>query len=208
MTSPVTGIPEFRWREFTIPGSTPPVSLARLYLEDGGGVTLLVRFPPGWSRPGTGHYDAIEEVLFLEGGFQMSGATYGPDSYGWFPAGYLRVDSASPDGALALAWFSGVNNWYPGSSAEAEQTQPATIVAHWPSAPLLGSPLGQGSARLLHPSAERPTWIVDQVPAGDVSDRVVELFSLSSRRWARVVPGDELPVLDGPAFCRRDQQAP
>jgi hypothetical protein len=141
-----TDITELRWRDFTIPGSSPAVSLARLHAEPAGGFTVVVRFPPGWSRPGTGHYDAVEEVLFLDGGFEMSGARYGVDDYGWFPEDYSRVDSRSPDGALALAWFSAPYTWSTGESPRAAAAAAGTLGRHWPSLDALPSPLPGGGA--------------------------------------------------------------
>jgi hypothetical protein len=189
------------WRSFPIPGSTPDVSLTRLHVEEDKAFTTLVRFPPGWSRPGTGWYDHIEEVLFLDGAFEMSGQRYETGDYGWFPAGYVRHGSSS-EGALALAWFSGPNAWSEEPSPVADGAEHGCYRARWHDLPVLASPLGGGAARLLMRGADRTSWIVEDVPAGAELSHVVELFALDERTWSRTLPDEPLPAMTGPAFCR------
>ena len=191
---------ELRWRTFPIPGSTPEVELARLHVEPDKAFTTVVRFPAGWSRPDTGWYDHIEEVLFLEGSFEMSGIVYGPGDYGWFPAGYSREGSSST-GALALAWFSGPNQWFTEPSPVAKAAAHGFVRSLWQNLPALPSPLGSGDGRLLVRSSDRTSWVVDEVAAGE-APTTVELFSLPDRTWARVDAGAQLPDLAGPLFCR------
>jgi len=102
---------DLQWREVTIPDSAPPVAVARLRDEADGGYWALVRFPPGWSRPSTGHYPVDEEFWLLEGDLEMSGATYGPGSGARVAAGAPRSESRSTGGALALARFAGPPRW-------------------------------------------------------------------------------------------------
>ena len=208
----VVSLEDLRWRTFPIPGSTPDVDLVRLHVEPDKAFTTVVRFPAGWSRPGTGWYDHIEEVLFLEGSFEMSGITYGVGDYGWFPAGYSREGSSST-GALALAWFSGPNDWFTEPSPVAEAAAHGFVRASWQDLPALPSPLGSGrgpqaagggkasEGRLLVRSSDRTSWVIDGVSSG-VAETTVELFSLADRLWARVEAGATLPDLAGPLFCR------
>jgi hypothetical protein len=191
---------DLHWRTFPIPGSTPDVQLVRLHVEPDKAFTTVVRFPEGWSRPDTGWYDHIEEVLFLEGTFQMSGITYGAGDYGWFPAGYSREGSSSA-GALALAWFSGPNQWFTDPSPVAKAAAHGFVRTGWQDLPPLPSPLGPGDGRLLVRSSDRTSWVVDAVPSG-AAHTTVELFSLPDRLWARVEAGTPLPDLAGPVFCR------
>jgi hypothetical protein len=191
---------DVRWRTFLIPGSTPEVELTYLHVEPDKAFTTVVRFPPGWSRPGTGWYDHIEEVLFLEGGFEMSGITYAAGDYGWFPAGYSREGSSSP-GALALAWFSGPNQWNTDPSPVAAAAARGCVRGAWRDLSPLPSPLGAGTGRLLARSADRTSWVVDRVSDG-VVETAVELFSLPDRVWTRVEAGTRPPTLAGPLFCR------
>ncbi|MFI6817536.1 hypothetical protein ACIBG7_34415 [Nonomuraea sp. NPDC050328] len=83
-------------REYVLPGSTVPVRLARLRLDGDGGSVSLVRFPPGWTRPGRGHYLAGEEFVVFEGELRVSGVGYLPGDWGWLPAGAPRFESATP----------------------------------------------------------------------------------------------------------------
>lgn len=201
MTATTNRVEELAWREFPIPGSTPPVTMTRLHTAEDGGFSVLVRFPAGWERPGLGVYDAAEEVLFLEGGFRMSGVDHGPGAYGWFPAGYPRDGSSSAGGALALAWFSGRNRWTP-LDTPPEDPEGGVVRGHWPSADLRPSPLGTGEALLLRDGPEHASWVVTEVPAHRPSPVSAELFGLDERVWSLTEAGAPLPRLAGPAFCR------
>jgi len=192
----------FTWVERTIPGSDRPVTLTRLHVDGDGAYSALVRFPAGWSRPGLGHYDAAEEVLFLDGDFTMSGRRYGRDDYGWFPVGYRRQGSASSGGALALAWFSVANRWLTEPSPDEAAAEVGREEVHWPNVAPQPSPLGEGTGRLLRDGQRHAAWVVDTVPAGAVLDRAVQLYSLAQPAWAHVEVGEGLPHMDGPAFCR------
>lgn len=186
--------------EATIPGSAPPVTIHRLLLEPDGAPQSVVRFPAGWTRPVTGAYDQIEEVLWLEGSFTMSGQTHRPDTYTWFPVNYVRVDSSAPDGALAFAWFSGKTTWTVDPDPELVQQDP--VIRHWPDVLQTDNPLGEGWGRFLHDAGGRAAWIIEGVQPGRVAPTVVHLFSIPSRQWAEVQTGDGLPDLPGPLFAR------
>lgn len=102
---------DLEWRELTIPDSSPPVAIARLREEADGGYWTLVRFPAGWSRPVTGHYQVTEEFWLLEGELEMSDEVYRAGSGAHVPAGAQRSDTRSMLGALALARFAGAPRW-------------------------------------------------------------------------------------------------
>lgn len=100
------------WRPFSIPQSSPPVSLVPLHADpEAGSFLVLVRFPAGWTRSAAGHYSCDEEFVILEGELAVSGTVFGAGDRGWFPAGRERRDSRTGTGALALAWFSGPAEW-------------------------------------------------------------------------------------------------
>jgi hypothetical protein len=191
---------DLKWSEFRIPDSSPPVHLARLHTVESGAFSTLVAFPPGWSRPKTGHYDVVEEMLILEGSFRMSGIDYDMGHYAWLPPGDDRTDSSSPSGALTLAWFGGPTRWSRGPGEPEKET--GRVVRNWRAEPAVPSPLGAGRARLLREDDRRSTWMLDQVPASRSLSATVELFSLPDRVWTRVEPGVRLPDLSGPAYCR------
>ncbi|WP_433213974.1 hypothetical protein [Microtetraspora malaysiensis] len=102
------------WRGFTIPESAPDVSLAALHTGPAGSFLVLVRFPPGWARPGRGHYACDEEFVVIQGEIEISRTVFRAGARGWFPAGRERSDCRSSGGALALAWFSGPAVWVTG----------------------------------------------------------------------------------------------
>lgn len=191
------------WRPYGIPGGTPEVQLTRLAVDPRGGFDVLVRFPTGWSRPGPGHYDAAEEVLFLAGSFSMSGKNYTAGDHGWFPADFTREDSVSPTGALALAWFSGGNSWTESISDRAEQAARGVATRRWTDHQAATSPIGT-AGWLLREDDQRSTWIVEHVPEGaHVDGAEVGLFDLATHRWANIPPGGALPDLGpGPVWLR------
>jgi hypothetical protein len=201
-TLDLAGLP---WREVEIAGSTPPVRLTRLEVDDGGGFTVVVRFPPGWARPGPGSYDAIEEVLFLAGSFEMSGVVHTADDYAWFPAGFTRVGSRSAAGALALAWFSGRDRWSDGIAATSEVAARGVVRTRWTEVEPTVTPLGI-PGRLLRSGADRSAWMLDALPDGVVVPSAlawVDVFDLVTHRYHHVPSGVALPPVDpGPAWVR------
>lgn len=105
---------EREWVDFDIPDSAPAVKVARLQRDDETrSSTLLVRFPPGWSRPAAGSYTSSEEFFVLEGDLAIGDTEYGPGDYAYVPAGAMRGSSSSSGGALTLARFEGPARWRP-----------------------------------------------------------------------------------------------
>ncbi len=84
---------------------------------ESGASTTLVRFPPGWRRPGVGHYLVDREMYILSGDLTISGVRYTEHTYCFLPAGYSRVDSFSEAGALVLAFMSGTAAWVASDAA-------------------------------------------------------------------------------------------
>lgn len=102
---------ELDWKEVPIPDGEPAVAVARLRDEAGGAYWTLVRFPPGWSRPVTGHYLVDEEFWVIEGDLEMNGIAYAPGAGAQVSAGTPRSATRSADGALTLARFAGPPHW-------------------------------------------------------------------------------------------------
>ncbi len=87
-----------------------------------GDMSLLVRYPAGWTPPGVEALDAEEEFYVLDGELQINGHSYRRDSYGCLPAGYPRRDAASPAGCVALTFFDGTPSvCEPGGTFEGQQ---------------------------------------------------------------------------------------
>ncbi|MFI0353377.1 hypothetical protein [Actinomadura sp. 9N407] len=180
--------PGLPWKPFTIPGSTPAVDLMRLEADPADGAsTLLVRFPPGWNRPGPGHYLSGEEFVVLEGALTVSGVLYGPGDRGWVPAGATRRDSGTETGALALAWFSGAPAYVEGEAAEpsgrtAERT------------PLLTVPIPDGGLPLRSGDTGE-TRLYERAPASfAAAARVLWPDGTDGPRWTAFGPGDPVPA--------------
>lgn len=184
------------WATVEIAGARPAVRLARLSGSEGA--TLLVRFPPGWERPGDGHYEVIEEVLFLVGSFEMTGERYEAGDHTWFPARYPRSATRSPSGALAWAWFSGRNDWIEGPAAGHGQSLPRATRRRWTDQePVAIAGLGRDvRGRELVTTGRRDCYLVDELPPGAVVGselRATELFDLSTHACAVVPAGEPLP---------------
>lgn len=182
------------WRPAAIEGAAPEVHLARLPTITGVG--LLVRFPPGWSRPGRGTYEVAEQALFLAGSFEMSGVLLRSGDHAWFPPGYLRAGSSSPAGALVWAWFSGPNRW---QEAGAGASSARVLPVRWEEQDEVEVPELDGvRGRLLHLGPERAAYVVDRLmQPGTVGAglRGVEVFDLATHTAAAVPAGGRLPEL-------------
>jgi Domain of unknown function (DUF4437) len=73
--------------------------------SDSGAVSVLVRFPSGWSAPAPGPLGTTEELIVLDGLLELGGRRYRQDCYGWFPSGWWHTVRAATDGAVALVFF-------------------------------------------------------------------------------------------------------
>lgn len=101
--------------ELTIPDSGPPVRMTRLHVDRRSSASVaLVRFPAGWTRALAGHYLCGEEFVVLAGCIAVGDQQYRQGDWAWLPPLSNRGVSSSPDGACALAWFSGPASWTAG----------------------------------------------------------------------------------------------
>jgi hypothetical protein len=101
------------WRSVPMPGASGPVEVSLLPSKDGFVFRAYVRFPPGWARPGPGHYAVAEEFELLEGDLAMNGEAWRAGERIVIPAGRTRVDTRTVNGCLALACFAGDPRWIP-----------------------------------------------------------------------------------------------
>jgi hypothetical protein len=146
---------ELPWRSVAIPGATADVALARLHVEATSKATVsVVRFPSGWSRPGTGHYGCAELFVVIEGILEVSGISYGEGEYAYLPARTSRTDSRSRGGCLTVAWFSAPPVWSRGVAAE----PPAEAPGHGPVAALASAGLIDVPTAML--LAELGRWLL------------------------------------------------
>lgn len=184
--------PGLDWVEVPIPGSTPAVRLARLHVDPGTRASVsFVRFPAGWTRPGTGHYTCAEEFVVLDGRISVSGREHPVGTHVFLPPGTARTDSTvAPGGCLVVAWFSAAPDWRPGLPA----SPPEHAARHRPlhGRRRAGPPLAPGTSAA---DATAPGGSPDG-PGG------TEAFSLSARLWAFAPPGHSLPELPEPLLMR------
>jgi hypothetical protein len=95
------------WSEGLYGGTRPDVAVRMLSLDDETGASsTLVRYPPGWARPEPERLAADEELLVLSGSLIVGGQRFRPFDYGFWPAGWERPASSSPDGAVVVTFFS------------------------------------------------------------------------------------------------------
>ena len=178
--------PGLDWAEVTMPGASSPVRLVRLHADGSTGASVsLVRFPPGWTRPVTGHYTCAEEIAVLEGSISVSGTAHLAGAYARLPERATRAASATgAEGCLAVAWFSGPPRWQDGVADDA---------------PASGGEAGAAGSVLLGSLAELPGALPETaaVTAG------FDVTFLDARAWAYVPHGTPFPDLPGRALVRR-----
>lgn len=176
------------WHDFVMPGSDRPVRLRRLYVDDRTKASVsAVRFPPGWHRAATGHYLAAEEFLVLEGAINVV-RRHSAGDYVYLPPRTVRVDTASPDGALVVAYFSAPPQWIDG----APQTPP-------PQEPTFGPPTG-----IMRDNAPEVTGGCRAVPELGSEPLPVDsdIIWLADSTW-EWVPAGAVPRGAGAALVRR-----
>jgi ChrR Cupin-like domain len=175
------------WRSMTIPESTPDVELTRLHADRCTSASVaLVRFPPGWTRPGSGHYRCAEQFVVLGGAIEVSGTAYLEGEYAYLPARMVRNRSRSQGGCLALAYFSGRPDW---------SVDP-------PAAPSDEPPLHGRVCDFDQPTdAGGGSYGSGRVATGPV-DVTTELLWPESGLWCLLAAGAEAPSLPGPVLVR------
>ncbi|NOW45887.1 hypothetical protein FHW96_002045 [Novosphingobium sp. SG751A] len=90
------------------PGLARPDAEIKLLSRDegDGACSVLLRFPPGWSREGPEHLLADEEFYVLEGQIELNGQNYAQDTYAFLPAGWTRGTTSTRTGCVLIAFYS------------------------------------------------------------------------------------------------------
>jgi hypothetical protein len=95
------------WRKGIAGGARPDVFKKILSIDkDDGSCSLLVHYPPGWSRTSVEHLRATEEFFVLDGALTINDVHYEKNTYAFLPAGFPRRRTFSTDGAVVLTFFS------------------------------------------------------------------------------------------------------
>jgi hypothetical protein len=71
-----------------------------------GAATLLLRFPPGWSRSAPHSIAAMEELYVLDGELSINGQSFVHHTYTCMPPLWPREQISSGRGAVAIAMYS------------------------------------------------------------------------------------------------------
>ena len=95
------------WRRIG-PGLARPDAEFKMLSRDAsdGACSVLMRYPPGWSREGPEHIRADEEFYVLDGALEMDGRRYAADHYAFLPSGWTRQTMRSPEGCVLLAFYN------------------------------------------------------------------------------------------------------
>lgn len=151
-----------------------------------------MRFPAGWERPDAGSFDVTEEFVILHGALELSGRTWTPGDYGLVPAGARREHTATPGGAVALAYFTGSPRWQ-----AAAGVLPGEVIRHLH----LDEPDVSRTRVLRRDRAGESLWGAGPPP--DASVGAIEQLDVRSASWSVSLLGSSTgATLSGPTFRR------
>lgn len=182
------------WRTAEMPYSSGPVELVLLHKMADGAISVLVRFPVGWSRLIAGYYPVEEEFVVLQGELDFDGLICRPCDWVLVPAGLVRRATSTPKGALAWARFDGPARF---RATWGESPAPDGTSIFWQ--PLLA--VASHERMLLTNHTDNSTSSVTLCCSGTAA-HTSEILSPMSRRWAFVCRHSVLPDLDGPVLVR------
>lgn len=187
------------WEPFDIPGGSMPVRLVTVRAEAATRArTVLVAFPEGWRRDEAGSYSCAEEIVVIDGAFEMNGALFDAGSWAYVPAGTGRRATIARPSALVLARFDGSPRW----SAHTGEEMPIPVRALAVETRGGVNPFGARRASLLRRGPESVSWIADVPEAGGLAGTYTEVLDLGLRTWHWIPAGSAYPELEGPCFCR------
>ncbi len=181
--------PDQAWRRVPMPGANLGIDLVRLQSPEGTS-TMLCRFPAGFERAGPGGYLVAEEFLVLDGALEVEGTVVHRGALCAIPAGWERTRMHSPRGCTVLAWWSGPADYRPPAELSGRSGVGLRVVQALD---------GAGLSPLLRTGDAR--WeVVDALP--EAAGRAVDVVDLALSAWARVEPGEPVPVPAGPLLVR------
>jgi hypothetical protein len=180
---------DLSWLEHTISGSDKPARMVMLHASaERNTRTVLVEFPPSWTRDAVGHQPAGEEMVILTGSLSISGETAPAGSYLLVEPRATRSATSVEDGTRALVWFSGAGGgWTDGASDDAGAISAAPVDLDLSRAPSERMP---GSVSV-HEDLSEQTFPTD-----------VDVLWPDRGRWAHIPSGDLVPALTGTAVVR------
>ena len=109
--------------------SLPGVDAAAMSYDAKGtrAVTVLFRFPAGWSMDKAHYLNSDQEFLVLSGELEFDKVVYGPGDYAYFPAGFAHAGLRSEKGAVVLNFYEGEHLAFYTSAPEG-MYQPSKLV--------------------------------------------------------------------------------
>lgn len=178
---------DLEWREHHIAGSDRPARLVLLHADaERQTRTVLVQFPPGWSRDAVGHQPAGEEMVILSGALSISGVTAGLGDYLVVEPRATRAATSVEDDTRAVVWFSGPGGgWTDGEAADAGTASVAALVA--------------GQQRGPHAELVGTVTVHDQL-SEQAFEADVDVLWTADATWAHVPAGDVVPARAGQAI--------
>lgn len=98
------------WRTLGNEASRPGAEGKPLsYDADSKAVTVILRYPKGWSLDQDHHLDSDEEFYVLSGTLTINDVAYGEGDYAYLPAGYPRHLMKAETGADVMTFFEGAH---------------------------------------------------------------------------------------------------
>lgn len=160
-----------------------------------GEETLLVRYPPGFSRRDNGALDRAEEYFLLDGGLTIGERTIGFHGYGFMPRGAESGDRTSQHGATLLVFRHGRTDLNSGADL-AEAIAIDTPAMQWDVStydPKLTHLRLARKVLRLGPNDSCRTFLLTGMPHGvpqvdglpaETHDHCEEMFMISGEMWA------------------------
>jgi quercetin dioxygenase-like cupin family protein len=98
------------WKRLSDGSSRPGADAKALsYDPDTKAVTVIMRYPAGWSFPEAHYLDSDEEFFVLAGELWVGSVVYRRGDYAYLPAGMPRPGMNSPYGADVLTYHEGTH---------------------------------------------------------------------------------------------------
>jgi hypothetical protein len=151
--------------------------------------TLVIEFPPRFSRSRPGRYQAGEEILVLAGELLLDQLRLRSRDWAWLPPGLLRSRMSAPSGCIAYAWFSGPTEW---ERSDEQRPGPAAR----------SEPLGSTPRLLRGDLPGDGPWRSGLFAAGHSVTGPAEVLDLDSFAWRRLKTGETRPAGLGTSFVR------
>ncbi len=181
--------PDLAFNSYAIAGSDVAADLAMLHADDSRAVrAVLVAFPDGWRREGTGHQPAAEEMVVLSGALSMSGQTCDTEHLLSAAPHATRSATSVLDGTRAVVWFAGA----PGGWQEGAPSEPGVLRV---------LPLAPGTVRAPVDGLIGSVEVREDV-AGATFDVDADLVWPGSAQYAHLPAGTPAPQVPGRVVVR------